>query len=1143
MRRLVAACVAGIVLGLALPVQASPATMAWAATDTATVAQLLAARRLIDASQGSAAETRLQDLLPQVEAIYGPASTPVADVLDLLVEAAGVGSQGRLPEVRAWAGRAAAIRDSSGGSPPVMHALTLHRLAIVQKNAGEYAATDSLVTRGLDLLQAAGLGGSPTAAWMLATRADIAAETGRDDRAGAALDQADTIVAQLPAPDLPLELRLLKARAALWRRQWRLDEAIVLQEEVVTVAERLYGPDHALVVAQLNNLGDDLKNAGRLRQAQECLQRALILGESLGDAGAIQVASVLNNLAMVHMGLGEYAAARRDGEKARALVLQAYGPDHPNTVATVNNMGIIAYQIGDWEMARDCFEQVLVADERQFGPDHLYVAGDLINLASIVYYTGDVVEADRLFDRAVATATTAGGPDHPTTGLARANRGEVLAALGRTDEARVDYIEGIALFEAGVGTDNPEVAALRDAYGVMLADLGEDAAAQEQLQLALAIRTTALGEHHPDTALSRRNVANLMVRMGQTDAASVILAGVCADIEAARGPWDPRLAEALADLAAARWRAGQRDSVLEPALRAEAIGREHLRLVARGLPERQALAYAAARPAGLDLAVTAAEFGGCVDDVWAVWDAAVRSRSLVLDEMVARRSAGWLAADSSAVRLGNQLADARERCANLSVRGPGDLEPAVYHEELDSAREAKERAERELARCSAVFRRVDDLADAGLAEVAAALPPGSALVAYLRHRDGDDGERYSAFVLVANGQPPVPVVLGKAPDIDELVGEWRQTVAAGAVPPGPLAAAAEAACRETGARLRTAVWDPVQMVLGEAVRVFVVPDGALHLVNLAALPTDADRYLVEMGPIFHLLSDERDLLRAPAAAAGRGLLALGGPDFDTWESPPAADRLAVAFRGGASPCADFATLRFSPLPGASTEARAVGETWRQSDSAAAAEVLTGAAAAEATFKRDAAGHRVLHLATHGFFLGDDCGAGVARARGEPGTITSATPQPISATLEDPLLLCGLALAGANHRATATAGEDDGVLTAEEIVALDLTGVAWAVLSGCDTGRGTAAAGEGLMGLRRAFQLAGARTVISSLWAVRDEDARAWMEAFYSASFTQHLDTPAAVRQASLRILADRRADGSSGHPLAWAAFVATGGWD
>ena len=123
-----------------------------------------------------------------------------------------------------------------------------------------------------------------------------------------------------------------------------------------------------------------------------------------------------------------------------------------------------------------------------------------------------------------------------------------------------------------------------------------------------------------------------------------------------------------------------------------------------------------------------------------------------------------------------------------------------------------------------------------------------------------------------------------------------------------------------------------------------------------------------------------------------------------------------------------------------------------------------------------------------------------------------------------------------------ADEDDGILTAEEVASLDLEGVEWAVLSACDTGVGEIKAGEGVFGLRRAFQVAGARTVVMSLWSVEDQSTRAWMRALYEGRFERHLSTADAVHQASLTVLRDRRAKGQSTHPFFWAAFVAAGDW-
>jgi CHAT domain-containing protein len=199
--------------------------------------------------------------------------------------------------------------------------------------------------------------------------------------------------------------------------------------------------------------------------------------------------------------------------------------------------------------------------------------------------------------------------------------------------------------------------------------------------------------------------------------------------------------------------------------------------------------------------------------------------------------------------------------------------------------------------------------------------------------------------------------------------------------------------------------------------------------------------------------------------------------------------------------------------------------------------LRGSNASEAAFKQQSQGKRVLHVATHGFFLGNKCASATSSSE-NPRTETRSASVPV----ENPLLLSGLAFAGANHRQTAGLDEEDGILTAEEIASLDLSSTQWAVLSACNTGLGEVNASEGVLGLRRAFQVAGARTLIMSLWAVEDQATRAWMLELYRQRLVERRSTIDSVYQASLRTLRQRRAKQQSTHPFYWAGFVAAGDW-
>ena len=244
-------------------------------------------------------------------------------------------------------------------------------------------------------------------------------------------------------------------------------------------------------------------------------------------------------------------------------------------------------------------------------------------------------------------------------------------------------------------------------------------------------------------------------------------------------------------------------------------------------------------------------------------------------------------------------------------------------------------------------------------------------------------------------------------------------------------------------------------MLGGAQRLFISPDGALNLVPFAALQDENGRYLVESHEISYLTSG-RDLLRLQERATRKRTIVDRRepgvrPDGDTVDGgrrkPPPAEGSICRARASTA------------LPGTAAEAKALAALMPDAD------VRTGREATEGVL-RSVHGPRVLHLATHGFFLGGgQAGSSDARA-----LVHDAAPASVTAG-DNPLLRSGLAFAGAN--APAANDGDDGILTALEASSLDLWGTRMAVLSACETGVGETRRGDGVYGLRRALVVAGA----------------------------------------------------------------------
>jgi CHAT domain-containing protein len=295
-------------------------------------------------------------------------------------------------------------------------------------------------------------------------------------------------------------------------------------------------------------------------------------------------------------------------------------------------------------------------------------------------------------------------------------------------------------------------------------------------------------------------------------------------------------------------------------------------------------------------------------------------------------------------------------------------------------------------------------------------------------------------------------------------------------------------------------------------------------------------YLLEKTIVSYVTSG-RDLLRPQSGVASTmDLLLVADPAYDDQEV------LAASVMSTEMVPASTLGVRFTPLPGTAAEARIipplVGGTKQR--------ILTGREATKSTVCTIAS-PRILHLATHGFFLQDEIlilPPTLSQDRGLGGMLhlPVVTPgQQRSETWTHSLVRSGLALAGANHADRST-GEDNGLLTALEVTGMNLYGTELVVLSACQTGLGQGKDGEGVYGLRRAFVLAGARNLVMSLWPVKDQITLTQMEEFYRG-YGQGLSPAEAMRQAQLQTLETLRAQtrqafGEALVPVKlWAPFI------
>ncbi len=1054
-----------------------------------------------------------------------------ARLLDVLVEVGWRTNHGGDANVREWAEAAVRIKESTAAIDSLSLAVSWFNRAIILKNHEDLRAAETDYRRALQLRQRHLPPDHKDLAASHLGLGTIYFETGRYEQARSHYETSLQIREAITGPRSVAVANQLQRLGQLDLAQDMVAAAIEKLEQSVEMF-RETDPRYTAIPAALSDLADAYEANLDPVSAHQALDAAVDWRRENDKPKAL--ASALLRRGTFERDMGDLEAAARSLRESLDLRQRAYSPEHSRTLHVAERLAEVSLDLGNVAEAQELLEFALRVREQKANPRAK--ANTLLRLGRVQRSTGDYHSALRSNREAVRLYREADAPDE-IVARAMNNVAVVEKSLGQRERAMATLQESLQLFRNSLGEDDANlVFALHNLAGMHLE--------LDDLEPALALSLEARDLAQRSLRAEHGIHGDVLLRLAEIqfatrdDSAMATFALAIARIEEAFGADHPKLAWALERVGVAHLANGDVDEAFEAAQRAHAISLDHIFLTSRAFPERQSLRYLTEGHAGVDLLIATAVQHPSPHRAAAAWDAVAESRGMVLEEMAARRRAVTTSQDPALTELADELRRARQRLATGMVRG------TAQRAQLEVLRQQREQAERNLARESQAFRQVVDARSTAWTQALDQLATTEAVVAYFQYRAHGDPlaqeREYCAFIATkTGGQSNLTCVdLGPVATIDTAVNDWRATILEEAT----RGQAAPLPSHRTGATLRQLVWDPLAPHLTRATHVRMVLDGGLHLVNFQALPThdashDDAAYLIETGPALVVLSTERDLstkAATPASSDANGLLALGNVDFG-----PRQTMEATALRG--TVCPRLAEVQFEPLPASGDEVRLVAGYWPANRRV----ILTGNAADETTFKKLAPGKRVLHLATHGFFLASCQTARPVRSgagtRGIGGLSPRATGQVESLARTSPLLLAGLALAGANQRHEAQPERnDDGILTAEEIVELRLEGVEWAVLSACDSGTGRIESGEGVFGLRRAFELAGVQTVITSLWPVDDDATRRWMHTLYEAKFRRGLSTIEAVRATSLAQLMDLRGQDRPEYPFLWAGFTATG---
>lgn len=876
-----------------------------------------------------------------------------------------------------------------------------------------------------------------------------------------------------------------------------------------------------------------LYNEGQFASAIPLAQKAVKLSEELGNEHTEELVAALLNLSSVLQASGDTAEARDCLQRALKTQEKQTGPNHPDVAVVLSKLASLLRSQADYDSAEPLLRRAVEINEKAFGKNSLDLARDVRGLASVLEGKGEPKKALALYEQAEQ--------------IIRSILQQCQSAADDTSDKNTNAEEQLA---KKVKLELELADVLNDQSAILQQGLNDLPRAGETLAQALEIRQRLLGRDDFEVAELLNNQATLLFKQGKLAEAKAMLEDVAKRYENSVGSVRLDLVTIKNNLGELNQLLGDSTAAQTQFMEAGKIFNEQARqlLPTLSLAEQRAFIDEKVFPE-LSLLLDSRPSGEQLQNIYEI---VYQWKGMLIDAMRRETRINALSGDKNFADTVAKLKRIRSEMAAWFYASIAN-EPAEWVRKNKALTEEKEQIERQLSRKLNVDPSAHNLS---LKDALSVLSDNEVMVdvySYDSRRKGATGLRYAA-ILSSKTNSPVMVDLGTSNDINAAVDQWHEDIR---ISDG----------KKAWNGIASLVWKPITAALPAATnKVWVCPDDELYRIpwHLFALGEDKPASLAIA---------EADSLREVVALrtadqskiAGNSALLVGGCDFNADQNSKttqaSANKLVATTRGAtdgddADGSAEMAMvvegddenraarikrkaaqqsggLKMAFLPGTVGEIASIESLAKSSG--LAVDKLLGAGASEEAVVPKLSCSSYVHLATHGIFLDDNAIKQVFGPSGTRSIVVRPGKQWSDYSMKrNPLVTSVIALAGAN-RENASGGLN-GILSAEEVVGLDLHRCKLVTLSACETGAGKKVSGQGVMGLRSSFIAAGTRALLISLWKVPDEPTVQLMRDFYDNLWIKKMSKLESLKQAQLNAM--KRPYGRL--PVNWAAWVLVG---